>query len=124
MAGHFALEEEEILHPTSYKTIMRYQQKDNSLIKIAKDLKGYSIKHSHGTDKKYSLICRKHKILIPKQLETRVVEWCHHTLCHPNEGGAELTVAQHYYWKNLRKTVHEVYSKCNSCQFLKQNKKS
>ena len=70
MAEHFALEEEDILHTTSYKTIMRYQQKDSSLIKIAKEHKDYSIKYFHGADKKYSLICRKHKIVIPKQLES------------------------------------------------------
>ena len=32
----FALNKEDVLHPTSFKTIMRFQQKDNSLIEIAK----------------------------------------------------------------------------------------
>ena len=123
LAEHFALEEEDILHPTNYKTIMRYQQQDKNLIKIAKQNNDYSIKHFHGADKKYSLICRKHRIVIPKQLEKRVVEWYHHTLCHPGETRTELTIAQHFYWTNLRKTVHEVCSKCESCQFLKRNKK-
>jgi len=123
LAEHFALEEEDILHPTSYKTIIRYQQQDKNLIKIAKQNNDYSIKHFHGADKKYSLICRKHRIVIPKQLEKRVVEWYHHTLCHPGETRTELTIAQHFYWTNLRKTVHEVCSKCESCQFLKRNKK-
>ena len=59
MAEHFALEEEDILHPPSYKAIMCYQQKENSLTKIAKEHDNYSIKHFHGTDKKYSLICNK-----------------------------------------------------------------
>ena len=31
----------------------------------------------------------------------------------------ELTKAQLFYWKNLRKTVHELCSKCHTCQFLK-----
>ena len=102
---------------------MHYQQLDKPLIKIAKLDNNYSIKHFHGADKKYSLICRKHKIVIPKQLEKRVGEWYHHTLCHLGETSTELTIAQHFYWKNLRKTVHEVCSKCDSCQFLKRNKK-
>ena len=51
---------------------MRYQQLDKPLIKLAKNDKNYSIKQFHGADKKYSLICRKHKIVIPKQLEKRV----------------------------------------------------
>ena len=27
------------------------------------------------------------------------------------------------YWKNLRKIIHEVCSKCKACQFLKRNEK-
>ena len=33
----FALDNEDILYPTSFKTIMRFQQKDKSLIEIAKE---------------------------------------------------------------------------------------
>ena len=43
------LNKEDILHPNSFKTIMRFQQKDKSLSKIAKENpKDYSIKHFHG----------------------------------------------------------------------------
>ena len=35
----------------------------------------------------------------------------------------ELTIAQHFYWKNLRKTVQYVCSRCDVCQRLKRNKK-
>ena len=85
--------------------------------------KDYSIKHFHGADKTHSLICRKHKIVIPKILEKQVVVWYHNALCHPGETCTELSIAQHFYWKYFRKTVHEVCSKCNVCQFLKRNKK-
>ena len=36
----------------------------------------------------------------------------------------ELSITQHFYWKNLRKTVHEVCSKCHTCQFLKRGKRN
>ena len=39
------------------------------------------------------------------------------------ETHTELSIAHHFYWKNSRKTVHEVCSKCKACQFLKSNKK-
>ena len=51
---------------------MRLRQNDKSPIEIAKLNKDYSIKHFHGTDKKYSLICRKHKTVIPKLLENKL----------------------------------------------------
>ena len=48
---------------------MQYQQHDKPLIETAKLNKDYSIKYFHGADKKYTLICRKYKIVIPKSLE-------------------------------------------------------
>ena len=48
---------------------MQYQQNDKPLTETAKSNKNYSIKHFHGVDKKYSLVYRKHKIMIPKLLE-------------------------------------------------------
>ena len=71
LAEHFSLEKEDVLHPVNYKIIMQYQQNDKPLIEIAKLNKDYSIKHFHGADKKYSLICRKHKIVIPKVLQKK-----------------------------------------------------
>ena len=115
---HYGLDDEDISHPTNYKTIMRYQQKDQELIKIAQSNKDYSVQHFHGADKKYSLICRNRKIVIPKQLEKQVVEWYHNALCHPGETRTELSISQHFYWNNLRKRVYYECIKCNAYQCL------
>ena len=123
MVNYYGLDDEDISHHTNYKTIMQYQQKDQELVKIAQSNKDYSVQYFHGADKKYSLIYRNRKIVIPKQLEKQVVEWYHNALCHPGETRTELSISQHFYWKNLRKTVHEVCTKCKACQFLKRNKK-
>ena len=127
LAENFALSKNDLpeeIHPTSYKTIMKHQQMDKLLIEKAKsNVNDYSIKHFHGADKKYSLICYKGKIVIPLKLQKRLVEWYHHTLCHPGETRTELSINQHFYWKNLRKTVHDVCSKCDACQRLKRGKK-
>ena len=54
---------------------MRFQQKDKSLVEIAKvKPKDYSMNQLHGTGKKYSLICRNRKIVIPKQIQKYFVE--------------------------------------------------
>ena len=109
-AGHFSLEKKDVLHQVNYKTIMQYQQNNKPLIETANLYKDYSIKHFHGANKKCSLNYRKHEIMIPKLLEKQVVEWYHNALCHPGETRTELSIAQHFYWKNLHKTVHEVCS--------------
>ena len=126
-AEMFALKDKDVpeeAHPTNYKTIMRYQQQDKSLIKLAKSNKNFKLKQFHGAGKKYSLICFNDRIVVPEPLQKRIVEWYHTTLCHPGETRTELTVSQHFYWKNLRKTVHDVCSKCDACQRLKRGKKA
>ena len=65
LSKNFALNKEDVLHPTGFKTIMRFQQKDKSLIEIAKEKPNdYSITQFHGTGKTYSLICKHGKIAI------------------------------------------------------------
>ena len=45
LSENFDLNKEDVLHPTGFKTIMRFQQKDKSLIEIAKEKPNhYSIK--------------------------------------------------------------------------------
>ena len=103
---------------------MCYQQHDKNLIKLLKNIMIILLSIFCGSDKEHSLFCRNHRIVIPKQAEKCIGEWCHHMLYHlGEETHTELTLAQHFYWKNLRRTVLEVCSKCESCQFMKGNKK-
>ena len=101
---------------------MRVQQKDKSLIEIAKGKPNdYSIKKFYGTGKTYSLICRHGKVVIPKQIQKTLY---HYVLYHPGETRTELIIGQDFYWKGLQKSVHNICSKCHTCQFLKRNKRN
>jgi len=125
LAEHFDLSNKDVpeeAHPTNLKTIMHYQQNDKELIETAKKNNFFSIKQFHGAGKQYSLICFNNRIVIPKQLQKRILQWYHTKLCHPGETSTELTISQNFYWKNLRKTVHDVCSKRDACQFLKRSK--
>ena len=122
---NFAINNEDILHPTSFITIMRFQQKDKSLIENAKEKsKDYSIKQFHRAGKTYSLICRHTKIVIPKQIQKTLVEWHHNVLYHPGETRTKLSIGQNFYWKGLQKSVHDICSKCHKFQFLKRGKRN
>jgi hypothetical protein len=46
--------------------------------------------------------------------------WYHKMLMHPGKTQTELTIAQHYTWKVMHKTVQYVCSQCNSCQHSKR----
>ena len=57
LSEKFTLNNEDVLHPTSFETIMKFQQKNESLVEISKEKpNGYSIKQFHGAGKMYSLI--------------------------------------------------------------------
>ena len=103
---------------------MRFQQKDLSLIEIAKEKSNhYSIKQFHGAGKTYSLICRHRKIVISKQIQKNLGEWYHNILCHSGKSKTKLAISQHFHWKGLQKSAHNIYSNCHMCQFLKRNKR-
>ena len=71
---HFSLEKEDVWQPVICITIIKFQQNNQYLIETATFKKDSSIKHVQGAHKKYSLICSKHKIVIPKLLGKQVVE--------------------------------------------------
>ena len=47
---HYGLDDEDMSHPSNYKTIMQNQQKDKELIKIAQTKKDHFIQNFHGAD--------------------------------------------------------------------------
>ena len=102
---------------------MRFQQKDKSLIEIAKEKpKDYFIKQFYGAGKTYSLTCRYRNIMIQKwiqNLNNPFVEWYYYILCHPGETRTKLSIDQYFHWKGLQNAVHDICSKCHTCQFLK-----
>jgi hypothetical protein len=109
--------------PLKLKTITKYQQQDKELLEqVQKDNKNnYSLNIFCGGGKERKVICRNDKIVIPKMLQEQIVQWYHTTLCHPSETRTEQTIRQNFTWTNLRNTVHQVCSKCPTCQITKRN---
>jgi hypothetical protein len=68
------------------------------------------VSRKHG-DHEYELVVDKEGcIYVPKQLQKRTTTWYHEMLMHPGETQTELTIAHHYTWKGMRKTVKHVCS--------------
>ncbi len=109
--------------PLEYGKIAHYQEKDQDLQKQFTDsdlLKKKSFKYG---DHSYELITRKDKICVPKDLQIRAADWYHGLLMHPGEKRTLLTLGQHFYWKNMDKTVRKVCQKCPTCQLTKKKQK-
>jgi hypothetical protein len=114
--------------PLSYAQLRHEQRKDLDIMQeFQKYLQSaeplYQEKtFAHG-DKEFTLITRKGKIVVPKVLQKKAVEYYHYILFHPGETRMELTIGQHFYWKNMRETIKHVCGKCTNCQLTKPKTK-
>ena len=89
---------------------------------IKNHLHKYVLHSFRGGEKTRSLICNKNKkIVVPKVLQERIVQWYHTYLSHPGINRTEMTIRQHFNWKNLDKTVLDVCTKCPTCQTTKRS---
>ena len=125
-AENFSLEQDDMpenVYPLQYKRIQKEQQKDKQLIKEAGNSDDYTVKSFKAAGKERPLIVKDGKIVIPKPLQKRIVEWYHTMLLHPGETRTELTIKQHFTWTNLRKDVHKICKQCLQCQKHKRHKK-
>jgi hypothetical protein len=122
MAECFAADDDDVPepYPLSYERISIEQQRDDALKDyIDKHSEAYRTEQFRHGDKSYDLYTKDGKIVIPKALQKKAAEFYHSLLMHPGETRTELTLAQHYTWKGLRKTVQQVCKKCTSCQLNK-----
>jgi Integrase zinc binding domain len=67
----------------------------------------------------FKLVTKEDKIVLPKALQHKAVQYYHAILCHPGQTRTELTMAQHYTWVGMRNTVQQVCERCSSCQLQK-----
>ena len=105
--------------PLAYATIQECQKADVEVTKLLQHKDTYQETSFPSSDKNFTLITKDDKIVVPKVLQKRIVEWYHTALMHPGESRTELTLGQHYTWKGMRKTVQDVCRRCASCQLNK-----
>ena len=67
-----------------------------------------------------SLITHDGKIVLPKSLTERVIDWYHTYLVHPGETRMEATIRQIFTWPGLRNDVHKHVKTCHLCQLNKK----
>ena len=75
-----------------------------------------------GAEQTTKLICQNENIVIPKILQSKVVNWYHDMLCHPGETRMEESIRHHMTWKGLRQDVCKKRQTCHRCQIVKRTK--
>ena len=109
--------------PLSFGLIAKEQQRDEALKRKVLNSEDYTIDTFHGGEKNCPLICHKDKIVVPKSLQSRIVDLYHTMLCHPGETRTEETIRQHFDWKGLRTEVIRQCKTCHICQLTKKRHK-
>ena len=106
--------------PLSYAEIQSKQETDAYIQKRLNDRDTpYAKQEFPFGDKKFNLVTKQDKIVLPTSLQTKAVKYYHTTLCHPGETRMELTMGQHYTWKGMRNTIQKVCKRCKACQLNK-----
>ena len=106
--------------PLTFKNINHAQSTDKVLIDLVQSNEKYKLKTFCGGATSCELIVHNDKIVIPKSLQCRTVEWYHNYLCHPGENRTEQTICQHFWWLKLHDTIEDICKKCQTCQHTKK----
>ena len=106
-------------YPIRYHDISKSQKTDAKLNQKLFSHKDYTLDTFRGVNQNHCLICRNNKNMITCCTTEETVYWYHDMLCHPGETRTEHTLHQHFDWKGLRTTVHDVCKKCPTCQRAK-----
>jgi len=110
--------EEDSIYPLTVSEIAEAQKEDASLQALAKSDK-YKMQLVETTQ----VLCKEGKLVIPKNLRRRAVEWYHHYLQHPGSTRLEETLRGSMYWKGMRSTVRAYVKNCKKCQVNKRRQK-
>jgi hypothetical protein len=112
--------EEDEIYPLTTVEIAAAQQADASLKHLFKCNavidQGLEIKLIENT----TCVCKDGRLVIPKPLQVRAVEWYHHYLQHPGHTCLEETMNVAMYWKGMRTTIRSLTKSCRSCQVNKR----
>ena len=117
---YYALDDEDLpetAFPLSYELLGKEQSKDKRILAEVKKTKSlYQIKPFTGGGKTRDLICYKEKIVVPKSLQSRIIQWYHDYLGHPGINRTEETIGQHLWWPKMRNQITNSVTSCDSCQ--------
>lgn len=119
-----AFQEDELAenaYPLRFSLISREQQKDSALLKRLND-PGFTLKQVRGGNHTHDLIYYRDRIVVPRTLQKRIMEWYHIMLMHPGVTRTEQTIQQNFTWPNLHKDVERLVKTCPICQVNKKNK--
>jgi len=89
--------------PIDLQEIKKCQDEENLTEKFIGTDKRYHLKNFHGAGylgldgPKHDLLCYSDRIVVPKVLQLKILEWYHHLLVHPGRDRTLKTISQNFY---------------------------
>jgi transposase InsO family protein len=108
------------LFPLSFDVIADHQAQDAILATIAHGNPLYTTRIVGNKTVIYS----HDKIVVPRSLQDKIIEWYHTNLAHPGETRTFKTIEQHFTWSTLQQDVQKYVSTCPRCQHYKKQRKN
>ena len=119
-------EEQNEIYPPTVSEISDAQRKDRELRKY------FNLGGGKRCTKKYVtaivddvevLVNHNSKMIIPKDLRRKILDWYHHYLQHPGHDRMYATINATMTWKGQQEAVRRYTNKCPQCQKNKKNAK-
>ena len=112
------------VYPLRMALISAEQKKDTAIQQaMQNNARFLTCTSVRGGRKQYDVIKYKDKILVPRRLRQRMLEWYHDALIHPGINRMEKTIQMHFTWPKLHNDVEKFCKQCRTCQLTKKTKK-
>lgn len=111
-------------YPLRMHLIAAEQRKEKALqAALNKPNSKYTRTEVRGGKQRFDIIETNGKIVVPKSLRKRIMNWYHEHLMHPGITRMIKTIRQHFTWPGLNDEVEKLCKTCKTCQLTKKTKK-
>jgi len=111
------------IYPLQMSLLSHEQDKDSSIQNALQDCNtNYIRKEVRGGSKRHKVVFCNDKIVVPRSLRKRLIDWYHTTLMHPGINRTEQTIKMHFIWPRLHEDVKQLCKSCKICQLTKKTK--
>ena len=115
-------EEQESIYPPTVKEIADAQQSSTQFKEYFRRGGELPAKYEFSYIDSEKVLTEKGRMLIPKSLHRKILDWYHHYLMHPGHDRLERTIKATMTWGRLKGSVHRYTKRCPKCQKFKHTK--
>ena len=118
--------------PITFKTLAKEQEMDTFVKKLKRETPDRlcslfeDIGKRNGSDEVTTIrdpVAKQERIIVPKSLQNRLMQWYHTMLVHPGNDRRFNTLHQHYTWPNMRAAIAKCVKHCDACQRAKRGQR-